>query len=240
LRTLFGLFVLLLLAGAAYYYWRYRPAEVQDAREALGSVGDKLQATKTAAAVKAALELDRELKPYPIDIDAGDQPGVVVLRGEVPRDDLRAAAERRAAAVPDVRQVVNELRVDPALPAAGEPGRTLGENFDDRALEAKVRMAFSLNRELKGSDIEVRSYRRQVTLAGQVDSPAQRELAVEIARQTTDVAGVTDEIGVRGGAAPAASPQPPAGSPAARPSASPTPRTGAFEHAGTGRRLLTS
>jgi len=45
LRSLLALFILLLLAGAAYYYWRYRPAEVQGARRALGSVGEKLQAT---------------------------------------------------------------------------------------------------------------------------------------------------------------------------------------------------
>jgi hypothetical protein len=52
-------------------------------------------------------------------------------------------------------------------------------------------MAFSLNRGLKGTDNEVRSYRRQVTLTGQVGSPVPRRLAVEAARRTSDVAGVT-------------------------------------------------
>jgi hyperosmotically inducible periplasmic protein len=238
LRSLLALFILLLLAGAAYYYWRYRPAEVQGARRALGSVGEKLQATKTAAAVKAALELDRNLKQYPIDVDAGAQEGVVVLRGEVPSEAARADVERRVAAVPDVRQVANELRVNPALPqAAADAGRTLGESFDDRALEAKVRMALSLNRDLKGTHIDVRSYRRQVTLAGQVDSPAQHQLAVEIATRTTDVVGVTDQIGVRGQTAP-----PPASSPAVPPlpAATPTPRPGARYHVETGRIVLTS
>ena len=155
MRGLLALLVLLLLAGAAYYYWRYRPAEVQGARQALDSVGDKLQATKAAASVKAALELDRELKQYPLDVDAGDQEGVVVLRGEVPSEEARMAAERRASAVPDVRRLVNEVRVNPGLARAGSSGRTLGENFDDRALEAKVKLAFSLNRDLKGTHIDV-------------------------------------------------------------------------------------
>jgi hyperosmotically inducible protein len=229
LRRLLGFVVLVVVAGAAYYYWRYRPSEVQGAREALGSVGDRLQATKTTAAVKAALELDRDLSAHSIDVDSGAEEGSVVLRGEVPTEDLRAAAEERAAAVPDVRQVVNELRANPSLAAKGEPGRTLGENFDDRALEAKVKMAFSLNRELKGTDIDVRSYRRQVTLSGQVDAPAQRQLAVEIASRTADVAGVTDEIGVRGEAPPAQ-----AASPSAPPAAAPPPRPGARNGAGTG------
>jgi osmotically-inducible protein OsmY len=224
LRSLLTLVVLAVLAGAAYYYWRYRPAEVQGAREALGSVGDKLQATKTAAEVKAALELDRELARYSIDVDAGNQEGVVVLRGQVPSAEVRAAAETRAAAVPDVRQVSNELRVDPALPPPADAGRTLGENFDDRALEAKVKMAFSLHRALKGTDIAVRSYRREVTLGGQVDQPEQRALAVDIARRTKDVAGVTDEIGVRGQAAPVSPAVSPAAPSAAPPSARPRTR----------------
>ena len=218
MARLLGFVVLIALVGAAYYYWQYRPTDVQGARDALGSVSSKLQATKAAAAVKAALELDRELDRHPIDVDSGDQEGVVILRGEVPTEQLRVAAEGRAAAVPDVRQVVNELRVNPALPAAAEAGRTLGESFDDRALEAKVKMAFSLNRELKGTDIEVRSYQRQVTLAGRVDSAAQRQLAVEVARRTADVAGVTDQMAVRGAQAPAAT---------ATPAAAPSPSSAA-------------
>jgi osmotically-inducible protein OsmY len=109
------------------------------------------------------------------------------------------------------------------MPPAEESGRTLGENFDDRALEAKVKMAFSLNRELRGTDLEVRSFRRQVTLAGEVDSPAQRQLAVEVARRTSDVAGVADQIVVRGQAAPAA----PTATPVATPAAPPGARSGA-------------
>ena len=143
------------------------------------------------------------------------------------------AVERRASAVPDVQRVVNEVRVNPGLAVPGSSGRTLGENFDDQALEAKVRLAFSLNRDLKGTQIDVRSYRRQVTLAGQVDTPAQHQLAIDIARRTPDVAGVTDQIGVAGQAAPTTSP-------AATPVPTPTPRAGAFDHGRRARNVLTS
>lgn len=233
MRGLLTLVVLLLLAGVAYYYWRYRPAEVQGARQALDAVGDKLQATKAAASVKAALELDRELKQYPLDVDAGDQEGVVVLRGEVPSEEAKSAAERRASAVPDVVRVVNEVRVNPGLAVPGSSGRTLGENFDDRALEAKVKLAFSLNRELTGTHIRVQTYRRQVTLTGQVNTPAQHELAVDIARRTPDVAGVTDQIGMAGQVAPPTAP-------ATAPAPTPTPRVGALDHVRRGLNVLTS
>src|SRR6185503_16073792 len=81
----------------------------------------------------------------------------------------------------------------------------------DKAVEAKVSLAFSLNRELKGTDLKVQSYQRHLTLGGQVDSESQRQLALEIARQAPSVLDVTDQIAVRTGGAPANPAAPPAG-----------------------------
>jgi osmotically-inducible protein OsmY len=218
MKKLFALLVLVALA-VALYYWKYKPQQVQvpaaarDAVQDLGqktkgaldSVGDKLRETKTAGEVKAALELNRDLAPYSISASSPES-GVVTLEGAVPRDDLRAKAEAVASAVPDVRRVVNNIRVAPGeAPPAGE-GRTLGENLDDKALVAKVHLAFSLNRELKGTDLDVRVYRKEVTLGGEVNSPSQKALAVKLAQETTGVAAVKDEIRVRGTAAVAAVP----------------------------------
>jgi osmotically-inducible protein OsmY len=204
-RQLLALVIVIVLVVAAWYYLRRRPADLSSGRaaldevgEKLGGVGDRLQAAKSAGEVKAAFELDRELAAYDIDVDAGPQEGVVILRGDVPREEARAAAERVAAAVPSVQQVVNELRVDPALPTPASGDRTLGESLDDRALEAKVNLAFSLNRELKGTDIKVQAYRKQVTLRGEVSTPAQKALAAQVASRTPAVAAVTDEITVQG------------------------------------------
>jgi hyperosmotically inducible periplasmic protein len=205
LRRLLALLVLAVVAVAAYSYWKGRPVTLPSAStETLGKVGDKLgqvgdkvgdslQGAKLHGSVKAALELNRNLAPLPIDVDSQD--GVVVLKGEVPTEALRLQAEKVAAGVPDVGQVRNELRVNPALSAAPSGAdRTLGENFDDRALEAKVRLAFSLNKDLKGTDIGVKSYRREVTLSGAVSSEAQKQLAVQLAREAPDVLAVRDEL----------------------------------------------
>lgn len=219
LRRLLAVLVLLVLVGGAFYYWQGRSRGLEGPKEALDEVGasitEKIQATKVHASVKAALELDRELAPLSIDVD-GRNGGVVALQGQVPTAELRAKAEQLAAAVPDVHQVINELRVNAALAPTTGSGRTLGENLDDQALVGKVRLAFSLNRGLKGTDIVVESYRRQVTLSGQVETPAQRELAVELARRTPDVLGVvSDHLTVSGQpVTPRASPLP-ASSPAA-------------------------
>jgi len=194
------------LAGVAVYYWKYRPAGATP-RQALGAVGEKLRGAKTSGEVKAALELNRNLKPYAIDVDVtGD--GVVALKGEVPREDFRAEAQRTAAAVPGVRDVRSEIRINPALPPPAEGGRTLGENLDDKALEAKVKLAFSLNKGLDGTHLSARAYRREVTVGGTVDTPEQHQLALKLAGDTTDVIKVNDEIQLRGQAvaAPATSP----------------------------------
>jgi len=213
MRRLFALVVVLALLGIGLYYWKYRPAGATP-QQALGAVGEKIRGAKTSGEVRAALELNRNLKPYPIDVDVtGDD--VVALKGEVPREDFKAEAERLAAAVPGVRQVRNEIRINPALPPPAEGGRTLGENFDDKALEAKVKLAFSLNKGLDGTHLSVRAYRREVTVGGTVDTPEQHQLALKLAADTTDVIKVNDEVRLRGQAAAASSPAAPA--PAAAP-----------------------
>lgn len=231
MRRFLALLVLGALVLGVVYVWKYQPGRLPSLRQArLGQVGDKLgqvgetvsekfRATKIKGAVKAALELNRNLNAYPIEVDAQDD-GTVVLRGEVPSEDLRAAATRVAAAVPDVARVDNQVRVNGAVAAPGGEGRSLGENFDDHALEAKVKLAYSLNKDMKGSDVNVTAFRREVALAGTVTSDAQRQLAVQIAQQTPQVAVVKDSLQVAGSSAAVppgtAAPAPPgAGAPAA-------------------------
>ncbi len=223
MRRVLALLVVAALVLGVLYYWKYQPGRLPHLQsEKLGavgtklgevgeSVGEKLRATKTKGAVKAALELNRNLNSHPIEVDALDD-GSVILRGEVPSEEVRADAARVAAGVPDVKSVDNQLRVDPALATSAE-GRSFGENFDDHALEAKVKMAYSLSKDMKGSDVKVAAFRREVTLGGTVASEAQRQAALQIAQQTPQVSTVKDALQVAG-AAPA-----PSGLPAAAASA---------------------
>ena len=105
----------------------------------------------------------------------------------MPTEELRLAAERVAAGVPDVKQVRNEIRTGGNPAPADGAGRSVGESFDDRALEAKVKTAFSLNREMKGSDIKVSAFKREVTLTGTVTGEPQKQLALALARDTAGV-----------------------------------------------------
>lgn len=193
MRRLFGLLILLGLLGAGLYYWRYRATGVPPRN--LTDLTQALQDTKTTAEVKAALGLNRTLKPYSIEV--ATERGVVSLRGDVPSDGERATAERVASAVPNVRRVINHVRISPgaAVPDARE--RTLGESLDDHTLEVQVRLALDLNRELQGTEINVKAFRRGVTLSGEASAPAQQRLAEQVARETAGVGDVKNEIRVR-------------------------------------------
>jgi osmotically-inducible protein OsmY len=164
-----------------------------EAKEKLTEAGHELRDAKLTASVKTALGLNRSLRPYSIDVSSEN--GVVTLRGRVNAEEERARAEAVAAAVPDVTRVVNQIQVGSG-PAASS-GRSLGERFDDEKSEVGVRLALSLNRELRGTDITVQAYRGEVTLGGEVATEAQHQQALQTARDTSSVARVVDHIRVR-------------------------------------------
>jgi len=194
IRRLFALVILLGLAVLGLYYWRHGPAGLRSAN--MRQVGQDLEDVALTGAVRAALGLNRTLKPYAIEASAEN--GVVTLRGEVPSVEVRQTAEAVAGSVPKAKRVSNELKVNPAT--RGEPSaeRTMGEVVDDQTLEVQVKMALSLNKALEGSHIDVKVYRKAVTLSGDVKDPAQRGIALETARQTAGVSSVTDTLGAAG------------------------------------------
>jgi hyperosmotically inducible protein len=168
-----------------------------EARERLSEAGRDLKDAKVAASVKAALGLNRGLRPYAID--AASKDGVVTLTGRVSTEEERARAEQVAAEVPDVARVVNQIQVG-GRGAAPASGRSLGERFDDEKIEVGVRLAFSLNKGLHGTDITVQAYRGEVTLGGEVATEAQHQEALRIARDTASVTRVVDNVRVRNAA----------------------------------------
>jgi osmotically-inducible protein OsmY len=188
ISRLFALIILIALVLAGLHYWKSRPP----GPESLKTVGRELKDTALTGAVKTAFELNRTLKALPIRVSTED--GVVTLRGDVARADDKELAERVASSVPDVRQVVNHIHVTGGPAESPRAERTLTETVDDQALAVQVRLALSLNKELKGTDIKVDAFKREVTLSGEAPKAAQKALAVQIARDTPGVSGVTDRI----------------------------------------------
>jgi osmotically-inducible protein OsmY len=193
LRQLFALLILIALVGGGLYYWKLHPP---GSHEDLGTITRRLEDAKVTASVRTALALNRSLRPYPIDVSTEED--VVTLHGEVPTEEAHAAALRIAAAVPSVRQVVDHVKVNPGATASASGDRTLGESLDDHSIEVQVKLALSLDKSLSGTDIKVEAFRKSVKLTGSVATPEQKSRAVELARETAEVAEVKDDLRVGG------------------------------------------
>nr|WP_318383095.1 molecular chaperone OsmY [uncultured Enterobacter sp.] len=75
----------------------------------------------------------------------------------------------------------------------------VGNFMDDSAITAKVKAALVDHESIKSTDISVKTEKAVVTLSGFVESQAQAEEAVKVAKQVEGVSSVSDKLHVRDG-----------------------------------------
>ncbi|MEN0580720.1 molecular chaperone OsmY [Phytobacter palmae] len=75
----------------------------------------------------------------------------------------------------------------------------VGNFMDDSAITAKVKAALVDHEDIKSTDISVKTEKKVVTLSGFVESQAQAEQAVTVAKGVGGVASVSDKLHVRDG-----------------------------------------
>ncbi|MCC6208798.1 MAG: BON domain-containing protein [Gammaproteobacteria bacterium] len=123
-----------------------------------------------------------------IDVDADD--GVVVLSGKVTDETHKALAEDTAASVPDVKGVDNRLEITGTQPAASS----------DAWLLAKVKTTLLFHKNVSATtDVTVKD--GMVSLRGDADSQAQKDLTTEYARDIEGVRDVDNRMTVKSGSA---------------------------------------
>jgi osmotically-inducible protein OsmY len=113
--------------------------------------------------------------------------GVVKLSGKVKSASVRDRFAERAKTTVDVKQVLNELVVDPHVPSA--QGRAA-----DFGLTVAVEASLAGQAGVNAFPIHVDAHAGRVTLHGAVNSAALRETMVEAARKTAGVRSVTDDL----------------------------------------------
>jgi BON domain len=69
--------------------------------------------------------------------------------------------------------------------------------LDDSALTAKIKSKMALDDTLKSRGIKVETHEGFVTVSGEVSSAAERERALQLARETAGVKSVRDQLRVR-------------------------------------------
>lgn len=75
---------------------------------------------------------------------------------------------------------------------------TVGQRMGDAVTTASVKMALALTRGVKASDINVSTRWGTVTLTGEVDSMAEKQLASKTTEDTDGVKRVVNKLEVRG------------------------------------------
>lgn len=158
--------------------------------------GDAVHDASITTLIKTTYLFNQHLDSFRIQVDTRD--GVVTLKGSVPSDIHRDLAAAIAGNAEGVREVRNELE----LAEAGGDGpeeaeRTFGEAVRDASVTASVKMALAFERSVRGSAIRVHTDRGTVTLTGEVDSEAERQIAARVARDIEGVKHVVSNVQVR-------------------------------------------
>ena len=141
--------------------------------------------SEVTSTIQSSLESNEKVKARQVDVQTRE--GIVYLTGVVDTEEARREAGRVAWRTSGVDGVVNDLTV-------GE--RTVGSWIDDVMISSKVKAKLIANTEIKAGDIDVSSSQGTVTLIGRVSSATIKRDAERIARGTSGVKEVNNELTV--------------------------------------------
>lgn len=147
--------------------------------------------------LETAYLFNPHLNNFTIDTDVVD--GDVMLTGTVRSKVDKDLAGEIAKSVDGVESVDNSLRIEPDLETPKSSG---GENaflrkVTDATTTAIIKTKLIANDNLSASDIDVDTDNKSVRLSGQVNSSAERQLAEYIAKNTSGVVSVSNQLEVR-------------------------------------------
>ncbi|HYV04652.1 MAG TPA: BON domain-containing protein [Blastocatellia bacterium] len=177
--------LLLIVGGVGFYVYKNGWKRPESLSSLFSSSGDMATTRK----VKTALGLSRRVGGFEIDASTSD--GVVTLTGQAPSEDVKSFAAEIARDTPGVKDVKNEIAVNPTAQPSVE-----GSRVEDLEIKTSILEALTRSTELGGKQIEVKVENRIVTLAGSVETPAQRNGVEQTARAVSGVAGVTNNLAV--------------------------------------------
>jgi osmotically-inducible protein OsmY len=159
-------------------------------------IGDELNEARLEGQIWATMAVNRHLSPFGIDIDVDGS--TATLKGEVEESVQRDLAEEIALGMSGIDRVDNQIDVVSDVRErqddSGERG--FGDRVSDATTTATVRSKLLWNRNTQGLSISVSTEDGHVTLDGEADSEAGRELAERLAANTDGVDSVDNRIRV--------------------------------------------
>ena len=154
------------------------------------------------ARIQSKYFLDDDVKAR--DIDVTTSSGVVSLNGIVASEAERRQALALARNTDGVRDVTDNLQIrsDGTAPGAAsgsiEKVRSLDAAANDTWITTRIQSKYFLDRTVKGHEIDVDTRNGVVTLKGQVSADGLKQEAERIARETSGVTRVVNQITVTG------------------------------------------
>jgi len=131
------------------------------------------------------------------DINTDVKNGKVVLTGKVNSELDKELAEELVLSLDGVSDVENSLTVVKSMDTK-DRSKDMMDDDDNDLTDAKITTVittrFLFDSEVGGTDIDVDTDNGVVTLNGSVESEAEKQLAVKIAKNAEDVRDVVDEL----------------------------------------------
>lgn len=162
------------------------------------SVSDQVGDARREAQIWTTYATNPHLHAFDLKVEV--QGSKATLSGKVQSGTAKDLAEQIALGVDGIKQVDNRLVVDanyePPQRASGD--RRFGDVVQDATITASVKSKLLWNSHTDGLDIHVDTNRGQVTLTGTVASASEKDLAGQIAKNTKDVIGVSNQLAVSG------------------------------------------
>ncbi|PLT26930.1 BON domain-containing protein [Pseudoalteromonas sp. MelDa3] len=133
------------------------------------------------------------------DINTDVKNGKVVLTGKVNSELDKELAEELVLSLDGVSDVENSLTVVKSMDTK-DRSKDMMDDDDNDLTDAKITTVittrFLFDSEVGGTDIDVDTDNGVVTLNGSVESEAEKQLAVEIAKNAEDVRDVVDKLSI--------------------------------------------
>lgn len=164
------------------------------AHAAQSDTSRELIEARQEGSIWTAFALNRHLNPFTIDVDVEN--GSAKLTGKVETDVERDLAEQIALGIDGVKEVDNQLTLDPAFEAKASTEPSLSQRFDDATLAATVKSKLLWNSNTEGLDIKVSAANGTVSLTGSAQSAEAKELAGRLAANTDGVREVNNLLSV--------------------------------------------
>ena len=148
--------------------------------------GVSARASETDERIESSAQKSYVFKTYLKDdaVKAQSKDGVVTLMGTVKEESHKSLAQETVASLPGVKSVDNQLELKGERPA---------EN-SDAWLSMQVKYSLLYNRNVSGLGTQVFVTDGVVTLKGQAESQAQKDLAGEYAKDVKGIKDVKNEM----------------------------------------------